>query len=120
MSLSTTRPVLGEISGNITRGKELTPKLRGQVISMAECGHNVPYIMARFKLSRKAVRYTLDNDELRTNANSLPRPGATKSFTALDERNIVRHARYKPKDIYAKLKEATGVTCSYKTIARVL
>jgi hypothetical protein len=89
MSLSTVRLVLGEISGNITRGKELTPKLRGQVISMAEYRYNVLYIIARFKLSRKAVRYTLDNDELRTDANSLPRPGATKSFTTLDKRNIV-------------------------------
>jgi hypothetical protein len=89
MSLSIARPVLGEISSNITRGKELTPKLRGQVISIAECRYNVLYIMARFKLSRKAVRYTLDNNELRTNANSLPRPSATKSFTTLDERNIV-------------------------------
>ena len=87
---------------------------------MKEDGHLVPYIMARHKLSRGAVRYTLKNSEQRTNDKTLPRPGQTKSYSALDERNILRWARYHPKDTYAELKEGTGVTCSHTTIARVL
>jgi hypothetical protein len=74
-NISTQRTPLGELSSNIIRGKELTPKVRGKVLGMKEAGHNVPYIMRRLKLSRCAVRYTIDQDELRDDAETLPRPG---------------------------------------------
>jgi hypothetical protein len=119
-NISTQRTSLGELSSNIIRGKELTPKIKGKILGMRDCGHNVPYIMGRLKLSRCAVRYTIDQDELRPNAETLPRPGQTKSFSALDERNILRWARSNPKFTYAKLKDATGVGCSHKTISRIL
>ena len=119
-NISTQRTPLGERSSNNARGPELTPDKRGRILGMYECGHNVPFIMARLKLSRYAVRYTIDQDELRNDAETLPRPGQKKSFSPLDERNILRCARTHPKFTYAKLKDFTGVECSHKTISRIL
>jgi hypothetical protein len=119
-NISTQRTPLGELSSNIIRGKELTAKIRGKILGMHECGHNIPWIMNRLKLSRCAVRYTIDQDELRDDGETLPRPGQKKSFSPLDERNILRCARTNPKFTYAKLKEFTGVGCSHKTISRIL
>ena len=118
--MSTSRRPLGEIPLNVIRGKELTPKMRGEIIGMHKAGHNVPSIMKQLKQSRCAVRYTIEQDELRPDAESKPRPGQKKSFTPLDERNILRYAREYPKRTYARLKNDTGVTCSHKTISRVL
>jgi hypothetical protein len=56
-SMSTLRPPLGPIDGNHTRRKELTPKMLNKVCALAEDGYNVLYIMARYKLLRKAIRY---------------------------------------------------------------
>jgi hypothetical protein len=119
-NISTLRTPLGELSSNITHRKELTPKMRGKILGMHECGHSVPYIMVRLKQSRGAIHSTIDNDELRNEAKTLPCPGQTKSFSPLDEQNILRCVRAYPKYTYAKLKEYTGVECSHKTISRIL
>jgi hypothetical protein len=97
--------------------------MRGKILGMHEAGHNRPYIIVRLKVSRKASRTTIesiDQDELRNDARFQPRAGVTKSFSPLDERNILRHARQYPKHTYAQLKENTRVTCSYRTISRIL
>jgi hypothetical protein len=59
-NISTQRTPLGERSSNNVRGPELTPEIRGKILGMHECGYNVPFIMGRLKLSRYAVRYTID------------------------------------------------------------
>jgi hypothetical protein len=59
-SMSTMRTPLGPVNRNITRGKELTPKLRNKIYALAENDHDVPFIIGRYKVSRGAVRYTLD------------------------------------------------------------
>ncbi|KAF4634283.1 hypothetical protein G7Y89_g3818 [Cudoniella acicularis] len=104
-----------------TRGKELTPKIRNKVCALAEDGHRVLYIMARYKLSRKAVRYTLDHEASRPETNeSIRRPGAKKTYSHLDERNILWHAREYPQNTYAQLIKVTGVTCSPKVVRHIL
>jgi hypothetical protein len=83
--MSTLRCPLGPIDGNITRGKELTPKLRNKVCALKEAGHGISYIMGCFKLSRGAVCYTLDHEASRPETNtSAPRPGAKKTYNYLD------------------------------------
>ena len=58
--------------------------------------------MGRYKVSRGAVRYTIDHKASRPKTNeSALRPGAKKSYNQLDERNILRHARAQPQDTYA-------------------
>ncbi|PMD41459.1 hypothetical protein L207DRAFT_380616, partial [Hyaloscypha variabilis F] len=99
-NMSTPRRPLRDLSLNIVRGKELTPEMRGKILGIYIAGHNIPYIMVRLKQSRKACRTTIEQDELRTDAHTLPRPGGKKSFTHLDERNILRHARTYPKHTY--------------------
>jgi hypothetical protein len=60
-SISTMRTPLGPINRNITRGKELMPKLRNKICALAENGHDVPFVIRRYKISRGTIRYTLDH-----------------------------------------------------------
>ena len=73
--MSTPRRPLGELPLNIVRGKELTPNMRGKVLGMHIAGHKVPFIMVQLKLSRFAVRYTIDQDELRNDGHTQAHPG---------------------------------------------
>jgi hypothetical protein len=108
-SMSTLRPPLGPIDGNITRGKELTPKMRNKACTLVKASHKIPYIMGRYKLSRGAVRYTLDHEASRPQTNtSLPRPGAKKMYNHLDERNLLRHACQNPKQNICPAEESRG------------
>ena len=119
--MSTLRPPLGPIDGNITRGKELSPKIRNRICALAENGHSIAYIMGRYKVSRGAVRYTIDHEASRPETNeSVLRPSAKKLYNQLDKRNILRHAHAQPQDTYAQLVQATGVTCSHKVIRHIL
>jgi hypothetical protein len=89
-SMSTMRTPLGPINWNITRGKEL----RNKICALAENGHDIPFIIGRYKVSRGTVRYTLDHQASRPETNtSAPRPGAKKTYNYLDERNLLRYAR---------------------------
>jgi hypothetical protein len=87
------RTPLGPINGNITRGKELTPKLGNKICALAENSHGIPFIIRRYKVSRGAIRYTLDYQALLPETNiSVLRPGAKKTYNYLDERNLLCHA----------------------------
>ncbi len=108
------------VSGNTTRERDLSPGLRQKIMGAHECGVSVPFIMKQYKLSRGAVRSTIDHDGSRTNQESCTRPGPKKSFSKLDERNILRHAREFPAHTYLQIIEATGVKCSKKTVSRIL
>jgi hypothetical protein len=88
-NMSIQRSPLRELPLNIIRGKELTPNMRGKVLGMHLAGYKIPFIMVRLKLSHYVVRYTINQDELRNNGHTLPRSGITKSFTPLNERNIL-------------------------------
>jgi hypothetical protein len=59
-SISTMRTPLGPINGNITRGKELTPKLRNKICALAESSHDIPFIIGRYKVSQGVIHYILD------------------------------------------------------------
>jgi hypothetical protein len=59
-SISIMRTPLGLINRNITRGKELTPKLRNKICALTENSYSIPFIIKRYKVSRGAVYYTLD------------------------------------------------------------
>jgi hypothetical protein len=77
--MSTIRTPLGPINGNITRGKELIPKLRNKICALAENGHDIPFIIGRYKVSRGVIRYTLDHQASCPETNtSAPRPSTKK------------------------------------------
>jgi hypothetical protein len=78
--MSTMRTPLGPINRNITRVKELALKLRNKIYALAENGHDIPFIIGRYKVSWGAVRYTLDYQASCPETNiSTPRPGAKKN-----------------------------------------
>ncbi|KAF4609463.1 hypothetical protein G7Y89_g15853 [Cudoniella acicularis] len=80
-SMSTLRRPLGLITRNNSRGKELTPKMRNKVYALSENGHSTTYIIGRYKLSRGAIRYTLENESLRPESNaSRPRPEVPDAY----------------------------------------
>jgi hypothetical protein len=60
-SMLTMRTPLGPINRNITRGKEFMPKLRNKICALVENSHDIPFIIRRYKVSRGAIRYTLDH-----------------------------------------------------------
>jgi hypothetical protein len=75
------RTPLGLINRNITRGKELTLKLRNKICALVENGHDIPFIIGRYKVSRGAIRYTVDHQASCPETNtSAPRAGAKKTY----------------------------------------
>jgi hypothetical protein len=68
--MSTPRDPLKELPLNIVCGKELTLNMRGKVLGMHIAGHNIPFIIVQLKLSRFAVKYTINQDKLRNNGHT--------------------------------------------------
>jgi hypothetical protein len=94
------RTVLGSISGNRQKGQEISPYMRGQVQGQAFKGAKPAEIAADLNLTRSTVNYTLQQDELRNNGESLPRKPRGKSYTDAEERLLIRHVRLNLKDTY--------------------
>ncbi|KAG9237379.1 hypothetical protein BJ875DRAFT_454042, partial [Amylocarpus encephaloides] len=97
------------------------PYQRGQINGQATTGATPTQIAESFELDRGTVRYTIQQDKLRHEGNSIQRPQARKkSYTDADERLLLRHVRTNPKDTYAQVKTACGLTFSTTTIKRIL
>jgi len=94
------RTVLGSISGNRRKGQEISPYMRGQVTGQAFKGAKNAQIAKDLNLSDSTVRYTLQQDELRADGESLPQKPRGKSYTDAEERLLIRHVRLNPKDTY--------------------
>jgi hypothetical protein len=81
----------------------------GKIIMLHEEGRGEPYICLRLKLSRSAVRYTIEKNKQRPDGKTLPRAGARKCFIQAEERKLLRHVRLNPKQTYKQVKEALYV-----------
>ena len=114
------RTPLGLVSGNRQFNHELTPYQRGVAIDMTFKGAKSSEIEVALNCSRGALRSTLQSAQLRNEGRSQARIGAPKSYTDADERNLLRHIRKNPKDSYAKVKKACGMSCSKSTIKKIL
>jgi hypothetical protein len=108
------------ISINRTQGGHFTPRSRTRIVERYNCGYTPAAIATGFNLLDSAVRYTIDQSQYRNNNDSLPRTPRLKSYSHLDERNILRFARVCPKATYKTVKRHTGVTCSVSTIKKIL
>ncbi|KAF4626334.1 hypothetical protein G7Y89_g11826 [Cudoniella acicularis] len=104
-SMSTLRRPLGPITRNNGRGKELTPKMRNKVYALSENSYSVTYNIGRYKLSRGAIRYTLENESSRPESNaSMPRPEAPDAYeegsegTQIDTREIESYGEFRADD----------------------
>ena len=75
------RTLLGSISSNSRRKKELTPYMRGKIVGKASEGAKTTTIARKLKIPRKTIEYTLRQDELRDDGKSLLRKPRGKSYT---------------------------------------
>ena len=114
------RNPLGAISGNREHKQEMSPYQRGIALGMRIQGASKQVIADILDCSRGALRTSLSLDLLRNEGASLPRTGRPKSYTEADERNLLRHVRLHPKDIYKQVILACGLSCSRNTVKKIL
>jgi hypothetical protein len=76
--------------------------------------------MKKFKLSRGAVRFTIDGDSARIKGASLPKSGKPKEYTIRQPRALTRYIKNNPKDIYTEVRHAQSLEYSDSTIKRYL
>jgi Transposase/DDE superfamily endonuclease len=114
------RTPLGSISGNRPKGSEISPYMRGQIKGQADCGASHSSIAKDLKVLKSTVQYTLRQDELRNNGQSLPRKPRGKSYTDSEERLLLRHVRLNPKDTYKQVITACNLSCKPTTVKKIL
>ena len=94
------RTPLGSISGNVQRGRELTPYERGVIIR----SHNSSKLPREIKLSTKhsriAVRGTIALETSRTDGASLPRSSCPIVYNDQDQQIMLRHIQLHPKSTF--------------------
>jgi len=114
------RTPLGPISSNREFNHQLSLYQRGRIIGLVEKGVKPPEIADRLKCSRGAVRSTLVYIILRDEGEQQPRSGRPLEYTPADERNLLRHVRLNPKDLYEEYRRAYGLEIKRATIKRIL
>ena len=114
------RTPLRPTSGNRQKGDELSPYERGRIIGALESGAKPRAVARRVKASLSTIKYTLKSQKKRVEGASQPRKPRGKSYTDTDVRHLLRFVRSTPKATYAETKLATGVSCSQRTIKRIL
>jgi hypothetical protein len=114
------RTPLGSISGNRPRGLEISPYIRGQIKGQANRGATQASIAKDLNLVKSIVQYTLQQDELRNNGQSLPRKPRGKSYTDSEERLLLRHIHLNPKDTYKQVITACNLSCKPTTVKKIL
>ena len=113
------RRPLAPISGNRLHNHELSPYERGRIIGAKIAGMTPRQIELTMKHSRGAVRGTIALEILRTNGNSLPRPGRPKLYHPRDQRAMLRNIRSYPKLTFQQRREDTGLTMSNTYIKKI-
>jgi hypothetical protein len=106
------RPVLGQISGNIQKRKELDQFTRGQIVGAAKCGLALRAISRQLSIPYTTIQRTVSQEQLRNNGTSLPRSGRPKKSSKQDERLLLRVVRRFPKYTYQQLLAFTGLKIS--------
>lgn len=118
--MPTPRRVLGVISGNVAKRKELTPYKRAQVITNSLCGLTPVQISRDLNIPDSTVRDTILNHVHQPSGVSKPRTGRPKCYTIRDERVLLRYARQLPFSTYDELLTETGLKISRTTVKTIL
>lgn len=87
---------------------------------MHDGGANKATIQRFYNHPYSTVADTILKASERENGHSLPRTGRPKSYTPAEERLVLRHARKFPKQTYAEVVKACGVTFKKDTVKRIL
>jgi hypothetical protein len=94
--------------------------MRGQIKGQANRGASHALIAKDLKVLKSTIQYTLQQDELRNNGQSLPRKPRGKSYTDSEERLLLRHVRLNPKDTYKQVIIAYNLSCKPTTVKKIL
>jgi transposase len=114
------RRPLAQISGNTTKGKELTPYSRGLIIGEYNCGVKPSQISRNLQIPRSTVIDTIQQKSKRDDGKSSPRPGRPKSYTERDKRHIIQLIKRDPFITYQAIRERTGLNVSSTTFLTIL
>jgi hypothetical protein len=107
------RTPLRDTNGNRRfRGPELSPYQRGEVVGLRKAGYTPKAIEDELRLSRGAVRRTLESVHTRDNSYTLPRSGTPKKYTSRARRRMLYCLRNHPKLTYEQRRTATGLKMS--------
>lgn len=111
------RTSLGGISSNTkTKGKELTPYLRGQICAERRLGLSYATIGHNYNLSRSTVYKTVKLESQRQDGISLKRSGRTKLLNERDKRAVIRVIKCNPVCSYKEIREQSGTTACDMTL----
>jgi transposase len=114
------RKILGEISGNAKRRRELTPWERAKIVSKREEGLSFKKISRRTGTPKTTCIDTVHKHNNSTQGISAPRSGRPKILDPRLERRIVRFIHTAPDASYREIQTRIGLTCSKATIYRIL
>jgi hypothetical protein len=108
------------VSHNRQFNSHLSPDTRTKIVTRYNCGFTPTAIVLGLNLIDMTMRYTLEKDTERDKSHSLPRKPRNKSYTHVEERNILHFIRSNPKATYAQVKREVGLEYSTTTIKRIL
>jgi hypothetical protein len=94
------RPVLGQISSNIQKRKEVDQFTHGQIVGEAKCGLALRTISRQLSIPYTTIQRTVSQEQLRNNSTSLLRSGRPKKSSKQNERLLLRVVRRFPKYTY--------------------
>jgi transposase len=93
--------------------------MRGEIVGLRKGGKSPREIELELGLSRKAVRYTLDQIVHRDECKTLPRCGTPVKFDSRSRRRMLLCLRNHPKMTYQQRRDATGLKMSDSYIYRL-
>ena len=108
-SISTTykmppqRRALQEISGNNSRGPNLSSEQRAQIIALSNVGCKTIELASQFNVTQRSIQRTLRRWASHATTKDLPRSGRPEKTTPRDVRRLVIQARKTPKITYKNL-----------------
>jgi len=115
------RRILGEISINVKRGKELSPWERALIVAKRKAGLTYPKIAKELGIAKTTCKKTfIKHGTTRSKGLSAPRSGRPRLCDKYLKRRIVRFVQTAPDASYAEVIERLQLTVSKDTIKRVL
>jgi transposase len=114
------RTVLGQISGNKRRRRELTPYLRGLIIEKHEAGDSGALIARELKIPPSTISDTLREKGNRNSGKTPKQTGRPLSYSEADKAAVFRVIKENPFMTSAQINVKTGLTLSRGTYRRLL
>jgi hypothetical protein len=114
------RAVLGQISGNSRKKKELTPYVRGIIIGKREAGQTGALIARELNIPPSTVWDILNKKYDRDAGKTSKRSGRPLSYSEADKAAVFQVIKKNPFLTYAAINVETGLTLSRATYRRLL